>query len=250
MTNIQILTSDAYDYIQTFKDESIDLVILDPQYNDWDRIINDGWFLQTALDKLKPTGNLLCFTKQPFDLHLRIELEELGVFRREIIWCFDNGGAWVSNRMPLVSHQKIYWCTKTKDFFFQPRTGVAYKEITKNCHRANKVFEGYKKEGKDFEMSKDGVWLRDHLFFKKPLAGKIAAKPRGLMEILIRCYCPAGGSVCDPFTGSGIVPLICAETQRECFACDIDNDRVKAAFNKVTAEFAKAVGFSWEEVEE
>ena len=112
----KIYNTDAFDLLFDLDDESVDLVILDPNYQDWDALCEGGLIVQ-AVRVLKQTGNILCFTKQPFDFELRNEIDH--IFRREIVWTFTNGGAWVSNRMPLVSHQKIYHCVvdQRKSFF-------------------------------------------------------------------------------------------------------------------------------------
>lgn len=223
--------ADAFKEISSIPDKSVDLVVLDPDYQNWGEYIDNG-LLNHSMRVLKDSGNLLCFTKQPFDNKLRNEID--AVFRREIIWSFTNGGAWVSNKMPLVSFQKIYWCTKTKKFFFTPRTGVSYSDNTKAFKRKNKVFDGYNADGKSFEPSEDGVWIRDHLHYNKPHTGAIPAKPIELLEIFTRCFCPEGGTVFDPFAGSGNVAQACINTGRKYIGFEIDESRVDFALNRIT----------------
>jgi site-specific DNA-methyltransferase (adenine-specific) len=196
----EVICGDGTKGIKLIPNECADLVVLDPNYQDWDMLCLNG-LIEDAKRILSPTGNILCFTKQPFDFELRKCVYD--IFRREIIWSFNNGGAWVSNKMPLVSFQKIYWLTPNDDFFFNERSGVSYNEKTKSTKRKNKVFGGYKAEGKEFVKSDEGTWVRDHYHFEKPLCGEIPAKPEELMEILLQCFCPAGGLVVDPFMGSG-----------------------------------------------
>lgn len=198
----KVTLGDCMYYLEDIEDESIDLVILDPDYNDWDRLCEEGLICQ-AVRVLKPTGNIICFTKQPFDLNLRNEVDYM--FRREICWTFENGGAWVSNKMPLVSFQKIYWLAPTKTFFFNPRTGIPYNSKTKKFKRSKKVFGGYEAQGKDFTLSENGVWMRDHYHFNKPQTGSTPSKPTELINILLRCFCPKGGVILNPFSGSGAV---------------------------------------------
>ena len=231
---------DAFDLLFQLEDESVDLLILDPNYQDWIKFCENGLITQ-AVRVLKQTGNILCFTKQPFDFELRNEINH--IFRREIVWTFTNGGAWVSNRMPLVSHQKIYHCVvDKKKSFFNERTGIDYSENTKDFKRSKKVFEGYEEDGKQFEKSKDGVWLRDHLHFNKPHTGKIPSKPQELYDILIRCYCPENGLVVEPFSGSGNFAKTCivqnkkylgSELSENVFNFSIDNiNKLKKAMEE------------------
>jgi DNA modification methylase len=74
------------------------------------------------------------------------------------------------------------------------------------------------------------------LHYNKPNSGKIPAKPRALIEILLRCFCPDGGNVCDPFTGSGIVAITAEDMARNAFASDISEERVQNVLDKCFAD--------------
>lgn len=235
---MEIVNMNALDYLDIFEPDTFDLAILDPDYQDWEKLIKAG-LLEKALRVLKPTGNLLCFTKQPFDFQLRVEAAPF--FRREIVWTFDNGGAWCSPKMPLVSSQKIYWLVKSKSFYFNPRTGLPYSEGTRNFKRKSKVFGDYMAEGREFKQSEEGVWLRDHLHYNKPNSGKIPAKPQELIDILVRCFSPDGGLVLDPFAGTGTTIDAAERMNREIFAAEIDEDRTMALLDKYFAEEGAAL---------
>lgn len=229
----KIYNIDAFNLLSELEDESVDLLILDPNYQDWNDFNKQG-LITEAIRVIKQTGNILCFTKQPFDFELRNEINE--IFRREIVWTFTNGGAWVSNRMPLVSHQKIYHCVvDSKKSFFNERTGVDYSENTKDFKRSKKVFEGYEEDGKQFEKSKDGVWLRDHLHFNKPHTGKIPSKPQELYNILIRCYCPEKGLVVEPFSGSGNFAKTCKIQNKKYLGSELDKEVFKYSETNINA---------------
>lgn len=226
----EIINGDAMQLIKDTPDNSVDLVILDPDYQDWDRFIEQG-LLTESIRVIKNSGNILCFTKQPFDYKLRIAANQY--FRREIIWSFENGGAWVSKQMPLVSFQKIFWLVKGSDFYFNPRTGVEYSDNTREFKRTNKVFGGYNEEGKDFKKSDEGVWIRDHLHYNKPNCGEIPAKPKELIEIFVKCFCPIGGTVLDLFSGSGVVSVVAKESKRNSKGSEIDTKRANDIQNKL-----------------
>ena len=226
----EIKNIDAFEYLKEIEDESIDLIILDPNYQDWDRFLENE-LIEKSLSKLKKSGNILCFTKQPFDYNLRVYVDKW--FRREIVWTFENGGAWISPKMPLISAQKIYWLIKSNDFYFNPRTGIEYSKHTKDFKRKNKVWEGFDQEGKEFTKSEEGVWLRDHLHYNKPNSGAIPAKPEELIRIFIKCFCPPNGYVLDLFSGSGIVPEICTQNDINCRACELDKARCDSIIEKI-----------------
>jgi len=239
MTQNKISTSEintienqcGFELLSNMHDSSVDLVILDPNYQDWDKFLQRGLFTE-SLRVLKDSGNILCFTKQPFDFNLRCEINSH--FRREIVWTFTNGGAWVSKRLPLVSHQKIFHCVKdSKTSFFNERTGLEYSEGTQNFKRSKKVFEGYEEEGKQFNKSDDGVWLRDHLHYNKPHTGKIPSKPQELYDIMIKCYCPQGGLVVEPFAGSGNFAKSCQTQEKNFLGAELDTVTWKYALQNI-----------------
>lgn len=217
----QLTHGDAMELLNLIEDHSMDLTILDPNYQDWDKLCKDG-LIRQAIRCTKPTGNILCFTKQPFDHNLRNEVHKN--FRREIVWTFSNGGAWVSKKMPLVSFQKIFWLTMHKDFYIDVRTGLDYQENTKDNKRKNKVFGGYNEEGKEFVKSDEGTWIRDHYHFNKPHTGAIPSKPYDLIRILIKCFCPENGIVLDPFFGSGVTAKVCNELNRNFIGFELDQN--------------------------
>lgn len=236
----RVYNDDCMERLWEIEDASIDLTILDPNYEDWDKLCADGLICQ-AVRATKVTGNIICFTKQPFDYELRQEINH--IFRREIVWTFTNGGAWVSNKMPLVSFQKLYWCALSKDFYFNERTGLAYSGETRDFKRANKVFGGYEEEGKEFEKSDEGIWLRDHLHYDKPNFGKIPAKPIELIQILLRCFCPDGGLVLDPFAGSGQIEIGCIKEKRHFIGFERDKETFEFAEKRIKLESAQLTLF-------
>jgi site-specific DNA-methyltransferase (adenine-specific) len=221
------IAGDALEALKALEPSSVDLAILDPNYDDWERLVAAG-VLEDVYRAMKPTGNIICFTKQPFDLPLRIAADTH--FRREFIWSFLNGGAWVSPKMPLVSFQKLYWLVVGKDFYFNPRTNLSYGENTKATKRSRKVFGDYDEEGKDFVPSEDGTWMRDHYHFNKPVNARVFAKPQELIRILVQCFSPAGGLVLDPFFGSGVTGEVCNNIGRDFIGVEIDEIAV-ADFN-------------------
>ena len=196
----QVFKCDAFDGIRKIDSKTIDLCILDPNYQDWDTLINEG-IIELVMDKVKDYGNILAFSRQPFDYQVATKIRPF--HRRTFIWSFTNGGAWVSKRLPLVSFQTIFWFSKSKNSFIDVRTGLSYSDKTKATKRKSKIFGGWKSDGKDFNPSGEGTWLRDHYHFNKPNTGEVPSKPHELSRILVKCFCPEGGILLDPFAGSG-----------------------------------------------
>lgn len=240
-----VLNIDAAELLANIPDNSIDLMFLDPDYQDWKKLIDSG-LIEECVRCIKPSGNILCFTKQPFDYDLRISVNPW--FRREIYWTFENGGAWVSKRMPLVSGQKIYWLVKDKSFYFDPRTGIPYNSKTRNFERKNKVFGGYRENGRAFKKSENGVWLRDHLHYNKPNTKEIPSKPKELINVLLKCYCPSRGIVCDPFCGGGTIPIAAKNAGIDFYASEINQERAKQVNDSIKRTYRQTTIFDFIDV--
>ena len=226
MSDVTVICANSRTEITALPSHTYDLIVLDPDYQDWSDLCETG-FIEQAIRVLKDTGNIICFTKQPFDHALRCHVDKY--FRREIIWSFTNGGAWVSKKMPLVSFQKMFWLTKTKDFYINVRTGIDYATTTQSFKRSTKQFGGWVDEGRQFQKSDDGQWIRDHYHINKPHTGAIPSKPDELMRIIINCFSPAGGIVLDPFWGSGTTGRACTALGRIALGIEIDYDRAQAS---------------------
>lgn len=212
---------DAFDGISNVKDRSIDLCILDPNYQDWSKFIKNG-LIELVMQKVKRNGSVLAFTRQPFDYELSVKIRPY--HRRTIIWSFKNGGAWVSKTLPLVSFQSIYWFSEDSKPYINVRTGIPYSKNTKSFKRTKKVFGDWEKEGKSFAPSEGGAWIRDHYHFNKPHTGKIPSKPIELADIFLNCFCPEGGMILDPFAGSGVFCKSAKNKNRNYIAFDSDKD--------------------------
>ena len=57
----KIYNIDAFNLLSELEDESVDLLILDPNYQDWIDFNSRGLMVE-AIRVLKQTGNILCFT--------------------------------------------------------------------------------------------------------------------------------------------------------------------------------------------
>jgi site-specific DNA-methyltransferase (adenine-specific) len=60
-------------------------------------------------------------------------------------------------------------------------------------------------------------------------------KPVALMKYLIKLVTPQGGKVLDPFTGSGSTGMAAVELDYDFTGCELDQDYVDIANNRITA---------------
>jgi len=198
----------------------VDLVVLDPPYEDWGKWLANPAFWAYIFKACSPQANIICFSKQPFSQDVWRSMPDI---RWRLVWTFTNGGAWVSRRLPLVSFQDITVYTPFAGrAIFNERTGGAYADGTKAMKRKTKKWEGYHKEGRQFTPSEEGTWLRDVIQVNKPARASIGAKPIALMELLLKAYSNAGSLVLDPFAGRATTLLAAARLGRGAIGFEVD----------------------------
>lgn len=207
MSKAILKNQDVMKFLGKIPTNSVDLVLLDPNYAEWDDYIEKG-LVEESLRILKNHGNLLCFAQQPFDLNIRLHLGEN--LRRRMIWGYKKPVKWVSKKLPLMNFHDVYWAVlDKKNHFFNCRSGMPYSENTKEGDKGYVMFEGYKVKRKgDFTKNENGVWLNDLLLIDKPVDKKKKSyfkKPFKLYEVYVRCFAPEGEDtlVVDPFAGGG-----------------------------------------------
>ena len=226
--------TDCFDLLRGVDDKSADLVVLDPNYQDWDVLIAKGLF-EESLRVLKPTGSILLFTKKPYDLNIRNKVDPY--FRNELIWQYKTNGNWYSARMPIYTYQKIYWCCHA-NFFYNQQTGIpreGEEEQARLEAETHGSFIGYRADEPLYSAGHHlgGQFLKDFLDIPRKREGATPTKPIELCQILIRCFCPVGGLVVDPFMGGGNIMLTASREMRKFIGGDIDEACFKLASEKI-----------------
>ena len=227
---------DCFELLKGIGDKTADLVLLDPNYQDWDDLIAKG-IIEEARRLLKPTGNILLFTKKPYDLNLRVKVDP--IFRNEIIWKYKKNGNWYSTRMPIYTYQKIYWCCG-ESFFYNQQTGIPQAGEEEQAMMETMTlgqFVGYRLDEPLWSCEgryRGGRVLKDFLDIPRSRENKtIPTKPIELCQILLRCFCPVGGLVVDPFMGGGNFILTAHKEGRQFIGGDIDESCFRLANEKV-----------------
>jgi hypothetical protein len=60
--------------------------------------------------------------------------------------------------------------------------------------------------------------------------------PEYLAEFFVRSFCPPGGLVCDPFSGSGTTAAVCVRYGRNFVGCDLRQSQVALSMRRVANE--------------
>lgn len=238
----KVLHGDCLEILPTFKDESIDLIYLDPPFftntiqklktrdGDKEFSYNDIWkshkeyaqFLYKRLKELKRVlkndGSIFVHCDKNSTHIVKALLDDifgLKQFQSEIIWYYKR---WSNSKKGLLpSHQTIYFYSKTKDFKFKTIYND-YSETTNIDQILQKRIRNkngktvYAKDDNGNTINSDikkGVPLNDvwEIPYLNPKAkervGYPTQKPILLLERIIEIASSEGDTILDPFCGSG-----------------------------------------------
>ena len=121
--------------------------------------------------------------------------------------------------------QEIIWCRDTA--FPEP-------SVKDRPHRQHEtVFLFSKARWYEFDrdaLEEESVW---HIPHERAAKGHSAPFPAELVRRCILAGCPAGGTVLDPFGGSGTTALVALEEGRKAVLCELNTDYIALAHKRL-----------------
>lgn len=183
---------------------TFDLVIADPPYGDtsikWD-IWPDGWPAVVA----QYARSMWCFGSARMFLDHGVELTDSWTYSQDIVWKKHNGSGFHNDRFRRV-HEFAY-------LFYQGQWGDIYKApeytndaVAKTVRRKERPAHTGEIANSTYTSQDGGPRLATSVIEVRSMHGKAihpTEKPLGIIEPLIRYGCKPGGTVLDPFAGSG-----------------------------------------------
>lgn len=170
--------------------------------------------------------------------------EDGWILRNTLIWhkpnCMPSS---VSDRFT-VDFEYLYFFAKQKKYYFEQQFD---RVSTPPDSKAGQSFGGKKnntpylaksnKPGKKWEYSKNRnkrcVWK----VTTKPYAeAHFATYPEELIIVPIKAGCPEGGTVLDPFMGSGTTALVARKLQRNYIGIELNIEYIKIANKRIERE--------------
>ena len=260
-----IYNMDCLQGMKKLKDESIDLIYLDPPFftqrkqkltsrlgieyffeDSWQDINEYLEFLKIRFFEmkriLKKDGNIFVHCDKIANHKIRILLEEVfgkDNFRAEIIWSYKR---WSNSKKGLLEgHQNIYHFSKSSEFKFNilyqeysPSTNI--DQILQIRERDKKGKSIYKKNQDGdivYGANKKGVPLNDvwQIPFLNPKAkervGYPTQKPIELLEKILKIASKEGDIILDPFLGSGTTAVTAKLLKRNFIGFDININAIE-----------------------
>jgi site-specific DNA-methyltransferase (adenine-specific) len=183
----------------------VDLVLADPPYGEtalqWDRW--PGGWLESARQAAR---SLWCFgSMRTIGVHWAEFLDADWIYSQDIVWEKHNGSSPLNDRFRRVHEHATFWYRgRWADVHHvTPTTPDAVARVVRIKGRP--AHYGDRKE-MTFVSEDGGPRLMRSVMQVRSMHGRAihpTEKPVGLLDPLIRYACPPGGTVLDPFAGSG-----------------------------------------------
>ncbi len=239
-----IHVGDALEFLRTLSDECADLIIADPPYSlRKDREFGEGAFMEThgewlswcrewlteAKRLLKPNGNIFVYAIHHNACFLTTFLYELGlVYRRQIIWHYENGWSKYKNS-PACHYEPIIWFSRVPSSTFH-----VIREPYKSTERLKHTIT---KNGKVWTPHPDGRQAGDVWSFPTLAGRRFAAertshptqKPLSLSTRIVQHFSNPDDLVLVPFVGSGSECVAAIQTGRRFIGSEINKEFVTIA---------------------
>ena len=254
----KLVVSDNVEYLRTLPDESLDMFLCSPPYDNLRDYSKKGYTIDynnlatEMLRTLKPGGVVVyvvqdacidgCRTGTSFRTALQFQDIGFGIWETLI---YQRRGVWNHKTRFRIDHEYIFVFVKGK------KPAYFNKEHMKvPCKHPNKVYTGTTNIGKDGKRVSAGVVVSgdkkcNGTVFNYNFGGdgsKLKSKhpavfPNLLALDFIECFCPPGGIVCDPYNGSGTTCVAAKSSSRDYLGIDISDEYMDIARERIATEY-------------
>jgi len=201
---------------------------------------DDGTVWLNLGDSYLPNKQLGCI---PFKVAIALQ-QDGWILRQDIIWHKPNPMPESVTDRCTKAHEYIFLLSKNKKYYYD---NEAIKEDSKyygkdsRSDKGNIRYEGKRTEGADNlaqqsfvtideKKNKRSVWT----VTTKPFKGAhFATFPMDLIEPCVLAGCPEGGTVLDPFGGSGTTAQVANGHNRNAVLCELNKEYIEIAKQRI-----------------
>lgn len=237
----RVLRGDCRDVLPTLAESCVDVVVTDPPYGitslTWDVPV-EGWLPE--VDRvLKPSGSLWVFGSMRSLAPMIADTQRglLGDWRyaQEVVWEKHNGSGFQADRFRRVHEFAAHfyrgpWSSVYRDPVY---TMDAKARVVRSKRRPKHMGQI---DRTPYISHDGGPRLQRSVLRVRSEHGRAdhpTQKPTGILRPLIEYSCPPGGTVLDPFAGSGSTGVAAHELGREAVLIEVDADYFAVAERRV-----------------
>jgi site-specific DNA-methyltransferase (adenine-specific) len=235
--------ADAYDYIKTLPDGSVDALITDPPFGvtqlSWDKANDWPTLWPLIYQKCKSSAVQVVFSCQPFTTDLINSNRKR--FRYPLVWAKTMPTGFLdANRRPLRAHEDVLVFSQyPAQTVYNPQKRLGAKPYRNSSPHGSGHYNGVANDAQVRVSNGErhpttvieigGTGTGDHP----------TAKPLELLCYLVKTYSNPGDTVLDLFTGSGTTAHACLLTGRKFVGCEIDSNFHAIAKRRLDAVMAQ-----------
>lgn len=249
----KIYHEDCFVFLDKTKNNSIDLVVIDPPYNlskaGWDTFKSDKDFfdftfgyLKVIIKKMKEKGSLYIFNTPRNAAYILSFLEMQGlIFQNWICWNKKDGMT-APKRKYANGQETILFFTKSNSYVFNYDDIRIPYESSERIEHAKK--KGILKNGKRWYPNAGGklcreVWEFSSERHKNKVNGKLVKqshltpKPLDMVSRIIKASSNEQDLVLDCFMGSGTTAVACKKLNRNFIGCEQNEEYYKLSIKRI-----------------
>lgn len=218
---------DCRTVMATMEPASADVCIADPPYGDtsleWDNKV-EGWLDEVARI-LKPNASIWVFGSMRFLAPLFTQMEAIGFrYSQDIVWEKQNGTGFHNDRFRRVhEHAVMFYRGAWGDVYHD--TQYTMDATAKTMRRKTRPTHTGHIDAGHYVSEDGGPRMMRSVLYACNAHGKAfhpTQKPLEIILPIIRYSVPPGGSVIDPFMGSGSVGVGCRVEERGYIGIELD----------------------------
>ena len=227
----------------------------------------EGYIVSRRKELQKKQGNINVKTNLPpknligIPWRVALALQQDGWYlRQDIIWHKPNPMPESVKDRCTKAHEYIFLLSKSPKYYFDNEAikedcvGKDERKWADSYEKAGSIKQGetnanikrtkrYSKDG-SFKRNKRSVWT----VTTKPFKGAhFATFPMDLIKPCVLAGCPVGGTVLDPFAGSGTTGIVAAGNDRNAILLELNEDYIQLALDRMKAELGVFGDFKYDD---
>lgn len=246
----KIITADIIDGLNKIKDNSVDLIFIDPPYNlgkKYANNIDDSWntedeymqwvyeWLDLAIKKLNKHGSLYIMNSVQNMPYIDIYLRKTMFIKSRIVWSYDSSGVQAKNHYGCL-YEPMLFAVKTKTKYTFNYNDILVEAVTgskRNLidYRKNppQKYNSYKVPGNVWYFPRVRYMMKEYI--KHP-----SQKPEALLERIVLASSNPNDVVLDLFAGTFSMGMVCKKLNRNYIGIEKSDEYCKIGIKRLEME--------------